>query len=39
MMFWKKKSITKTINAMIREAYKTATALLDNSEYVGQVTL
>ena len=38
-MFSKQKSITKTTNAIIREAYKTATALLVSSEYVGHDTL
>ena len=38
-MFWKQKSIMNTTNAMSREAYKTATALLVNSPYVGHETL
>jgi hypothetical protein len=29
IILWKQKSITNTISAMIREAYNTATALLD----------
>jgi hypothetical protein len=39
IILWKQKSITNTINAMIREAYNTATALLESSENEGHVTL
>ncbi len=38
-MFWKQKSIMNTTNAISREAYKTATALLVSSAYVGHETL
>ncbi len=39
MKFWKQKSIANTTSAMSREAYKTTTALLASSEYVGHDTL
>jgi hypothetical protein len=39
MMNWKTLSIQNTTNAMSREAYKTTTALLDNSLRVGHVVL
>ena len=39
MKFWKQTSIPHTTNAISREAYKTTTALLVSSEYVGHDTL
>ena len=39
MKFWKQTSIPHTTNAISREAYKTTTALLASSEYVGHETL
>ena len=39
MKFWKQTSIPHTTNAISREAYKTTTALLASSEYVGHDTL